>query len=613
MGCQARELLSFVHMYRVSTHVSNICGVVSASLPCRSGHGAADSSHGAAPVTPSPMTLCGNVCPTITPASSSSDAASPGDTSQSSRASSPASSTCGTELDLTPTQLSPGTDERPALSPLANSNAAHSDTPTARTLESTPGTQVMGWHKLARQRNAGEGGRQSISTAGGTPPRTRGAKRARAVNEVRFLGENRKRIIGEVSPAASRPSRNTRSRKECVDNNQYPRLGSPPASAAGHVLYRSQCATNNSPDVKPRPVEDGGDFSAAVEREGGRVDSPCAMQIEEQHSRYCQQRQALSETESELSGDEEPILCDKRMTRQQHRTEHNTIPVTGLLSLTQQETPRETVPVPSRGGDKKSQVGGADICGASSVDAVAQEAAAFRDVGITGREQEFKDIRPKLMKLKWRWGPAIDKSATTSELWFMKPKTNIKTATHGVDKFEPNEHVLEYVRSVLARSEEVNSDGEDEGTEKEDEGNGYGEGEAETGEDCEHEHVDSGSVDVDERLTGVGAQPESQEIRELEDALEALSPANAPAAPNQREGEFNEVLQFLTDGIKKSAGGSMYLCGCPGTGKTMTMSLVQQELQNGRKVRGEHAQRVAFIEAEYIGYRAECFFVVTFL
>ncbi|CAN0553224.1 unnamed protein product, partial [Ectocarpus sp. 8 AP-2014] len=59
--------------------------------------------------------------------------------------------------------------------------------------------------------------------------------------------------------------------------------------------------------------------------------------------------------------------------------------------------------------------------------------------------------------------------------------------------------------------------------------------------------------------------------RALQSALEALNPSNAPDVLKQRTMEFTQVLQFVTNSVANASGGSLYLCGVPGTGKTQTM------------------------------------------
>ena len=65
----------------------------------------------------------------------------------------------------------------------------------------------------------------------------------------------------------------------------------------------------------------------------------------------------------------------------------------------------------------------------------------------------------------------------------------------------------------------------------------------------------------------------------LQSAVEALQPSNAPAVLKQRTAEYEKVLQFVQDSVSRSCGGSLYLCGCPGTGKTQTMAHVQEKIE----------------------------------
>ena len=65
----------------------------------------------------------------------------------------------------------------------------------------------------------------------------------------------------------------------------------------------------------------------------------------------------------------------------------------------------------------------------------------------------------------------------------------------------------------------------------------------------------------------------------LQSAVEALQPSNTPAVLKQRTAEYQKVLQFVQDRVSRSCGGSLYLCGCPGTGKTQTMAHVQEKIE----------------------------------
>ena len=73
--------------------------------------------------------------------------------------------------------------------------------------------------------------------------------------------------------------------------------------------------------------------------------------------------------------------------------------------------------------------------------------------------------------------------------------------------------------------------------------------------------------------------PLTREEQALQTALEALHPSKAPGVMKQRATEFKRVLEFIVSSATDPSGGSLYLCGCPGTGKTQTMAHVQTEVR----------------------------------
>ncbi|KAF5189727.1 Cell division control protein 6-like protein, partial [Thalictrum thalictroides] len=59
---------------------------------------------------------------------------------------------------------------------------------------------------------------------------------------------------------------------------------------------------------------------------------------------------------------------------------------------------------------------------------------------------------------------------------------------------------------------------------------------------------------------------------------EALHVSSAPLAIVCREDEQKRVFEFCKTSIEEERGGSLYVCGCPGTGKTLSMEKVMQNL-----------------------------------
>lgn len=210
-------------------------------------------------------------------------------------------------------------------------------------------------------------------------------------------------------------------------------------------------------------------------------------------------------------------------------------------------------------------------------DAKEEEASAFRDVGVTG-DEDFKELFAKLRRLNWRWGGAV--TSLADECWICKAGVKMKTATAGVDMFAKEEDVVKYVRRVLGLADATFDDQD---------GQSGGERDQDTDGDSKDDDGDGDKPDDDEAQGGGEKTTTASEQREpfvsttkrraLQVALEALNPSHAPGVLQQRTAEFNHVLRFVTNSVGRASGGSLYLCGVPGTGKTQTMAHVQAKVQ----------------------------------
>jgi cell division control protein 6 len=59
---------------------------------------------------------------------------------------------------------------------------------------------------------------------------------------------------------------------------------------------------------------------------------------------------------------------------------------------------------------------------------------------------------------------------------------------------------------------------------------------------------------------------------------EALHVATVPSSVACREGEQNKIFDFCKECFEKDRAGSLYVCGCPGTGKTLSLEKVKDKL-----------------------------------
>lgn len=66
-------------------------------------------------------------------------------------------------------------------------------------------------------------------------------------------------------------------------------------------------------------------------------------------------------------------------------------------------------------------------------------------------------------------------------------------------------------------------------------------------------------------------------------AKEALHVSTAPATVLCREEEQMRVLEFCKACVEQEKAGSLYVCGCPGTGKSLSMEIVKQLLVDWAK------------------------------
>lgn len=252
------------------------------------------------------------------------------------------------------------------------------------------------------------------------------------------------------------------------------------------------------------------------------------------------------------------------------------------------------------------------------VDQRLDEARALSEEGVTG-EEDSKTLSKLLLRLKWRWRPA---RGLETGFWLVRAGANMKTAEEGVDKFREGD-IVRYVRGVLGlqgasalhscseeesedRDEEEDKEEEEEGEEEEEEAvDGDGNNDEKEEGDMMRVQPEGGSEqDARVPLAGKAAgsafeQPIMPEGRTLQAALGALHPSNAPGILKQRTAEFSTVLQFVTSRVAEPSGGSLYLCGCPGTGKTQTMIQVQAEVQRmADKVRGSRVDVGSLVELD---------------
>lgn len=205
------------------------------------------------------------------------------------------------------------------------------------------------------------------------------------------------------------------------------------------------------------------------------------------------------------------------------------------------------------------------------------EASALRDAGVTG-DEDFTQLFRKLQRcLNWKWGGAISK--LSNDFWICRTTPLPKTAEVGVDKFAKKEDVVKYVRRVLGLTG-ATLDNQDERSGEERDQDTEVDSEDDNGDGDKRDNNEAqGDVETSTASKQRGALLSTPNGRALQAALEALNPSNAPGVLQQRTTEFDQVLRFVTNSVERASGGSLYLCGVPGTGKTQTMAHVQAKVQ----------------------------------
>lgn len=68
------------------------------------------------------------------------------------------------------------------------------------------------------------------------------------------------------------------------------------------------------------------------------------------------------------------------------------------------------------------------------------------------------------------------------------------------------------------------------------------------------------------------------DVKQISEAKEALHVSTVPSTVSCREDEQKRVLEFCKACVEQEKAGSLYICGCPGTGKSLSIEKVKQAL-----------------------------------
>ncbi|KAF9598777.1 hypothetical protein IFM89_031445 [Coptis chinensis] len=98
-----------------------------------------------------------------------------------------------------------------------------------------------------------------------------------------------------------------------------------------------------------------------------------------------------------------------------------------------------------------------------------------------------------------------------------------------------------------------------------------------------------------------------KDTAQMSSVKEALHVSKTPSAIVCREEEQKRVLEFCKGCIQEGRASSLYVCGCPGTGKTMSMEKVKQNLLDWVKEAGHEQPNILAVNCTSTGKTNEIF------
>lgn len=567
---------------------------------------------------------------------------------------SPARSTSssGTELDVAATQLDPspsatqGSPIGPVASPGHHADFQASGAPRSTGSDCEPPTTT----EQEGVEDEGAACSDGNMHSGGAKRRRMQAPTLQSSQESEGAAFPAKITEAEVLRASPADlSDSPRRKKECTASSQFPRLENSPPSGARPFPCREQHANHCAATVCMEldgPAGRGSGAGGIFEGMAGLAPTQCEDQVHEEGDADCLLRQGGVLQKDPVGGittgvqeciaapfvgQDSMDVCDsgssseggissylrgtldletaghayqseiseEGLSQESSSDDHQSVTsrqidpdsplCQGWLVPGRQECATEKNATPAHCGDDVAALGpsndpelsdGVPSGGVAGVEAEVEEAAALRGTGVT-MDDGFSDMFRMLKKLGWKWGPAVDR--ISSDYWILKPGATFKTTEEGVGKFKTEAAVVRYVQRLLTAHQGDASDRQGESESEQDQSeDGHFDGDAVASQ------ADSCSTVEMEDEGGEMATPDAQA---LQTALEALHPSRAPEVLAQRAAEFSQVLHFIKRSVTEASGGSLYLCGCPGTGKTQTMSHVQAEIARiSTKVRARQSQ-----------------------
>ncbi|KAJ0020070.1 hypothetical protein Pint_32572 [Pistacia integerrima] len=101
-------------------------------------------------------------------------------------------------------------------------------------------------------------------------------------------------------------------------------------------------------------------------------------------------------------------------------------------------------------------------------------------------------------------------------------------------------------------------------------------------------------------------------VEQMSAVKEALHVSTAPSTVVCREEEQKRVLEFCKKHVEQEKAGSLYVCGCPGTGKSLSMEKIKQHLLDWAKEEGFQVPDVLAINCTSLTNTSEIFSKIIF-
>ncbi|KAJ0083889.1 hypothetical protein Patl1_31133 [Pistacia atlantica] len=101
-------------------------------------------------------------------------------------------------------------------------------------------------------------------------------------------------------------------------------------------------------------------------------------------------------------------------------------------------------------------------------------------------------------------------------------------------------------------------------------------------------------------------------VEQMSAVKEALHVSTAPSTVVCREEEQKRVLEFCKKHLEQEKAGSLYVCGCPGTGKSLSMDKIKQHLLDWAKEEGFQVPDLLAINCTSLTNTSEIFSKIIF-